>query len=206
MSGRLILGSTSKWRQEILRSLNVGPFVTMAPDIDEKAIRHDDPATMVQLIASGKLDALIPLLDADSHDDSTLPRFVITSDQVIVVDGVVREKPRDVDEARHFLASYTAGKPAECFVGVVVFNTATRERIAATAKATQWFKPITDQAVQALIDQGDVLWCAGGFCVEHMTEFELKRDGEIETVRGLPRALTLELLQRAGFVAPPPSP
>lgn len=198
----LILGSTSKWRQEILAALNVGPFVTMAPDIDEKAIRHADPATMVQLIATGKLDALVPQLDADAHDDSKCARFVITSDQVIVVDGAVREKPRDEAEARLFLASYSAGKPAECIVGVVVFNTQTRERFVATAKATQWFKPLPDHAVQALIDQGDVLWCAGGFCVEHMTDYELKREGEIETVRGLPRTLTLELLSRAGFVAP----
>jgi hypothetical protein len=48
-----------------------------------------------------------------------------------------------------------------------------------------------------LIEQGDVLWCAGGFCVEHMEEFELKRDGEIETVRGLPKTLTLDGRLRA---------
>lgn len=191
----LLLGSSSKWRREILESLGVGPFSTLSPDIDEKAIRDADPATMVQLIAAGKMDAILPQLSA--------PTVVITSDQVIVVDGAVREKPESPEQARHFLASYSAGRPAECFVGVVVHNTATGQRVSACAKATQWFKPIPAEAVERLIAQGDVLWCAGGFCVEQMTDFELRREGEIETVRGLPRQLTLDLLQQVGFVAPP---
>jgi septum formation protein len=152
---------------------------------------------MVQLIASGKMDAILAQLPPSPA------AVVITSDQVIVVDGTVREKPENAEQARRFLASYSAGQPAECFVGVVVHSTATGQRVTACAKATQWFKPIPADAVERLIEQGDVLWCAGGFCVEHMEEFELKRDGEIETVRGLPKTLTLDLLAQVGFVPPP---
>ena len=80
-----------------------------------------------------------------------------------------------------------------------VYNTRTKERAVAHDVASQFFKPLPKEAVDKLIEQGDVLQTAGGFCVEHMTEYELKREGEIETVQGLPRALTLKMLKDIGL-------
>ncbi len=50
--------------------------------------------------------------------------LVITSDQVIVYAGQVREKPEDEAQCREFLRSY-ASHPAEAIVGVAVTNTKT---------------------------------------------------------------------------------
>jgi predicted house-cleaning NTP pyrophosphatase (Maf/HAM1 superfamily) len=50
--------------------------------------------------------------------------LVITSDQVIVYEGQVREKPEDESQCREFLRSY-ASHPAEAIVGVAVTNTKT---------------------------------------------------------------------------------
>lgn len=49
---------------------------------------------------------------------------MITSDQVIVYAGQVREKPEDEAQCREFLRSY-ASHPAEAIVGVAVTNTKT---------------------------------------------------------------------------------
>jgi predicted house-cleaning NTP pyrophosphatase (Maf/HAM1 superfamily) len=59
MSLKLILGSSSKYRKALLEDFGVGPFDTMNPDIDEKAIRDADPAKMVVMISGGKMDALV---------------------------------------------------------------------------------------------------------------------------------------------------
>ena len=56
---KLILGSSSKFRKALLRGFGYENFETMNPDIDEKAIRHADPSTMVKMISNGKMDALI---------------------------------------------------------------------------------------------------------------------------------------------------
>jgi len=99
-------------------SLGVRLARTINPDIDEKAIRHADPAQLVLALAEAKADALMPRLQ---NEEACL---VITSDQVIVYEGTIREKPKDEAEAREFLRSY-AYHPAQAIVGVTVTNTKT---------------------------------------------------------------------------------
>ena len=50
--------------------------------------------------------------------------MLITSDQVILHNGSLREKPETPEECREFLLSYNEG-PAEAIVGLVVTNTVT---------------------------------------------------------------------------------
>src|SRR5688572_5143829 len=97
----LILGSSSQWRRKVLESTG-RPFEVMSPDIDEKAIRHADPRIMTVNIALAKAAALLPRI--------TVPSILITTDQVAVFDGQVREKPRDGNEARRWLADYGLGR------------------------------------------------------------------------------------------------
>jgi len=50
-------------------------FEIVSPDIDEKAIRRDDPRELVEAIAQAKMDAVLQKIDGDA--------IVITSDQVL---------------------------------------------------------------------------------------------------------------------------
>ncbi|EGG23404.1 maf family protein [Cavenderia fasciculata] len=160
----------------------------MSPDIDEKAIRHADAKTLTLLISRAKADALV--------DKVTEPSLLICSDQVIVHNGVIREKPVTADECREYLRSYEHS-PAVCVVSVVVVNTLTGKRVEGTDIATQHFNKIPEHAIEALIAQGDVMHCAGGFTVEHMEEYTNRLEGEIECVTGLPKTLTVKLLEEA---------
>ncbi len=54
----IVLGSSSKWRKEVLRSMGY-TFTTMSPDIDEKAIRDADPHILTLKIARAKAEALL---------------------------------------------------------------------------------------------------------------------------------------------------
>jgi len=58
------------------------------------------------------------------RDSPNTPVLVITSDQVIVCNGQLREKPESEAQCREFLRSYSL-HPAEAIVGVVVTNTKT---------------------------------------------------------------------------------
>ena len=44
---------------------------------------------------------------------------------------------------------------------------------------------------------GDVMTCAGGFVVEQMEAYQGQLEGEISTIMGLSRSLTLELVEKA---------
>jgi len=181
---KIILGSSSIWRKKVLTSLGY-EFTTMSPDIDEKAIRHEDPRLLTLQIARAKSEALKPNVTEDT--------ILITSDQVIVCNGEIREKPKNKEECRTFLRSYNS-YPAECYSAVVVYNTKTKTQVEGVGIAVQYFKYITEELIESLIVQGDALNCAGGFVRELMTEFLDKLEGEEETVLGLPKTLTKTLI------------
>lgn len=127
---------------------------------------------------------------------NSAPAIVICSDQVILCDGVIREKPVDKDEALRFLSSYRTF-PAQAVDGVVVFNSQTGKTASGVAKAIQHFSPtMPDSLFAGLIEKGDVMTCAGGFVVEQMSDFTTTLEGEIQTIRGLPVELTLGLIEQ----------
>ncbi len=68
-------------------------------DIDEKALRRDSPRELVLALAHAKADALLPRL-AGAAADAAGGAYLITCDQVVLHDDVIREKPADADEAR----------------------------------------------------------------------------------------------------------
>lgn len=206
---RVLLGSSSKWRAALVgRALPPGGrFVLIpggfAPDIDEKALGDRSPGAdareLVQTIAQAKADALVPVLQSGRADLPTAD-LVITADQVIVHDGVIREKPVDEAQAKAFMQSYgTTGLPAECVTGVVVANLSTGQRCSGVDVAKQWFESIPDGVALAVIAKGDVMGCAGSFVVEEplLAPFIGKREGEMESVEGMPIALTTRLLLEA---------
>lgn len=119
---------------------------------------------------------------------------------MIEVDGVVREKPETEEKCKQYLRSYSSGKPAICHVGIVIYDSKSGKTVSDNVIAKQYFKPMPEEFFDELIAKDDVMWCAGGFCVEQMETYEDKREGEIETVQGLPKTRTLELLKEIGFL------
>lgn len=63
--------------------------------------------------------------------------------------------------------------------------------------AKQYFKPIPDEFISKLIAQGDVMYCAGGFAIELMDPYLDHREGEAESIIGLPPTLTHRLIVEA---------
>ena len=66
-------------------------------DIDEKAIRHPDPQTLVLRLAHAKAAAVIAKLEAAGGGGSGL---LVTCDQVVLHEGRILEKPEDAEEVR----------------------------------------------------------------------------------------------------------
>src|SRR3989339_531887 len=116
---KIILGSQSQQRKRVLKEMGY-EFEVLPADIDEKKIRHEDPRQLTVMLAKAKASAICSRISE--------PALIITADQVVVCNGKVYEKPRDVAEAKAFLQSY-ADYPAECVNGVVVTNTATGKQI-----------------------------------------------------------------------------
>ncbi|XP_044377595.1 uncharacterized protein [Triticum aestivum] len=94
-------------------------------DIDEKAIRREKPEELVKALAEAKADAIqLNLRNRDSRD---LPTLLITSDQVKVSKGMIRERPTSTEEAREFIKGYS-GDVAFAVNYILVTNLSTGGR------------------------------------------------------------------------------
>src|SRR3989338_10915188 len=169
----IILGSQSRGRREVLEKMGIR-FEVMPSDIDEKTIRHEDPATLTLMLARAKTAALLPRI--------TKPALLICSDQVVVFDGAIREKPENREEALMFLRGYSPSGCVETVTAVVVTNTATGHSEEGVDVARIWFRAIPTDIIVKYIDTGEAYIHGGGFDHEHelLAPFVVRIDGEPE--------------------------
>ncbi|KAG6624916.1 7-methyl-GTP pyrophosphatase isoform X2 [Carya illinoinensis] len=222
---KIILGSSSIARRTILSEMGY-EFTIMTADIDEKCIRKDKPEDLVIALAEAKADAIISKLQTINHqekdDEQTIliaadtaeailqripigdyvkdaePTVLITCDQVVVCEGMVREKPSSKEEARQYLKDYS-GSHASTVGSVLVTNLKTGFRKGEWDRVEIYFHEIPDEIIEKLIEEGIVLNVAGGLIIEHplILPFVKQVVGTTDSVMGLPKALTEKLLREA---------
>lgn len=187
---KLILGSTSAQRKVVMESLGI-PFDVMAADIDEKAIRFDDPERLTLTLAHAKADALQKRINE--------PAILITCDLVVVWNGVIREKPVDAAEAHRFLHGYET-HPAETVAAVVVTNTETGQRAEGIDRARVYFTPIPESTIDALIAEAVIFTQAGAFSINDplLKNYIQRIEGDRTGIMGLPKQLMIQLTQKVG--------
>ncbi len=86
---RLILASSSRYRQEMLERLGL-PFTAVSPDIDETPLPGESPATLALRLSLAKAQAVAPAYPG---------ALVIGSDQVATMDGSPIGKPGNFERA-----------------------------------------------------------------------------------------------------------
>lgn len=163
-------------------------FRVLSADIDEKAIRFDNPKKLVLALARAKAEALKPRISR--------PAILITSDQVVVWQGKIREKPENGNEAKKFLEGYNSA-PAETVTAVVATNLATGQRAEAVDVAKIYFNHFSTDKINDIISRGQVFSLAGGFTVdgEDWKDNIGKIEGARDSVIGLPKQITKNLIK-----------
>ncbi|KAJ3348149.1 hypothetical protein GGF32_006381 [Allomyces javanicus] len=207
----LVLGSTSRARRALLASLippthtdRIKIEFTAPPDsLDERAVAADHRAAhraheLTLAVAHAKADAL--LISATLAQPAEVgTTILLTADQVTVCADKVREKPEDEQEARGYLAAYSAGEPAMTVTAVVATDLHTKKRVAGIDVATQhWRGPFLANVVDAVVAKGDVMHCCGGFMIDEplLVPYLGPRDGDGDSIMGMPLALTKSLIEQ----------
>ena len=85
----LVLGSTSRYRQELLSRLRL-PFVCRAPEVGESALPGELPAALATRLALAKAEAVARAMQAPRSSRTIV---VVGSDQVADLNGVAIGKP-----------------------------------------------------------------------------------------------------------------
>eukprot|EP00191_Tetraselmis_sp_GSL018_P021558 CAMPEP_0177577992 /NCGR_PEP_ID=MMETSP0419_2-20121207/83_1 /TAXON_ID=582737 /ORGANISM="Tetraselmis sp., Strain GSL018" /LENGTH=195 /DNA_ID=CAMNT_0019066351 /DNA_START=289 /DNA_END=876 /DNA_ORIENTATION=+ len=176
----------------------------LAPNIDEKAVglrsNGASAGQLVRAVARAKVEALLPRLRETSQSEKETPHLLVTADQVIVFEDAIREKPAGPEQALEFLLSYGfTGSPAECVTCVAVCCVESGICIDGVDVAKQYFHPVPQHVAESVVAKGQVLQCAGSFAVEEplLQPFLGEREGEFESVQGMPIELTRTLLLEA---------
>ncbi|MCR4261084.1 MAG: Maf family protein [Candidatus Colwellbacteria bacterium] len=185
---RIILGTASKQRRQVFEEMGYKDFEILTADIDEKAIRLDNPQELTIALAKAKATALTKRIEE--------PAILITADQVISWNGTIREKPENEKEAREFLRTYYLA-PAMIVNGVVVTNTATGKQVLGNDSTKVIFAEIPKDAINRILAESSVLEWAGGFAIENplFKPYIEDIEGVAGSSRGLPEALTKKLIE-----------
>ncbi|CAL5349268.1 unnamed protein product [Camellia sinensis] len=191
---KIILGSSSVARRKVLAELGYD-FTIMSADIDEKSIRKEKPEELVMALAEAKAEAITPKLPIGDYKRDAEPSVLITCDQVVVCEGMIREKPLSKEEARQFIKGYSGGNTATVS-SVLVTNLKTGLRKGDWDKVEIHFHSIPDQVIDNLIEEGIVLNVAGGLLIEHPLILPYIKEvvGTIDSVMGLPKTLVERLI------------
>ncbi|KNH07496.1 MAF-like septum formation protein [Perkinsela sp. CCAP 1560/4] len=205
----IILGSRSASRLAVFQEWfpnTIFPAVfQLAPDIDEKATRSDDPYELTLEITKRKNRAVLEKFTrmCADHKDWPVARpctvLFITSDQVSVFrdeNGLeIREKPTSEEENKAFLQSYSNSMVETCgTLCVHRFHMESMGQPKIPDKSCYeydvnrvHFNTISDEVIHRVVSRGESIYCSGGFVVEDedLAQCVKHIDGCVEGVMGL---------------------
>nr|CAB3498381.1 unnamed protein product [Digitaria exilis] len=115
---------------------------------------------------------------------------------VMVSKGTIRERPRSAEEAREFIKGYSDDR-AFAVNFVLVTNLSTGTTKGGWDIPEIKFHHIPDEFIDRVVNQGDMTCVAGGLKLTHPSVLPFIKElvGTADSVRGLPRKLTKELIR-----------
>ena len=189
----LVLGSTSRYRRELLQRLGL-PFDVASPEVDETPLGGESPAELAKRLAQAKARAV-----ALRHPEAV----VIGSDQVADLNGEPLGKPGTHERAAAQLRRMSGQ--------TVVFQTALAVRCEVTgfesvdlAAVRVVFRTLGDAEIERYLRAEEPYDCAGSAKSEGLGIALLERiDSDDPTALvGLPLIRTCRMLREAGLMVP----
>jgi len=191
-ASRVILASASARRRELLEQIGYATEVE-APDIDEQAIRHPDPTTLVQLLASAKLRAVCARPGSSAHRAPEVP--VIAADTVVLCGERILEKPSSESDA-HSMIRLLSGQTHQVLTGVAVRLPGRAKPIVRYAETHVTFAKMSKSEIAWYISTGEWRGVAGGYRIQDgASRFITTISGSYSNVVGLPLHLIYSILR-----------
>jgi septum formation protein len=186
----LVLGSTSRYRRELLARLNI-PFEVASPDVDETPRERERPAELASRLALAK---------ARSVSRRFPQAVVIGSDQVADLDGQPLGKPGTHERAVAQLRSMR-GRSVVFQTAVAVVCAQTGFEAAGLAPVRVRFRDLTDAEIESYLQAEQPYDCAGSAKSEGLGIVLLDAiDSDDPTALvGLPLIRTCRMLREAGL-------
>jgi septum formation protein len=192
-SRKLILGSTSPFRKELLQRFNI-PFATAAPDIDETPKPNESPEAYVKRLSLEKAQAV-----AKSYPDA----LIIGSDQCSVLNDRIRGKPGNHQNAIQQLTE-SSGKRVSFLTGLCLYDAKDETYQLEMVPYHVDFRELSANEIESYLNQEKPYSCAGSFKSEGLGITLFKRlDGDDpSSLVGLPLIRLSAMLRDKGLLLP----
>lgn len=184
---RLILGSGSPRRLDLLAQLGVTPDAVRPPDIDETPLPGETPRAYCERIAATKLAAV----------EAKPEEVVLCSDTTVAVGRRILGKPADAAEARRFL-TLLSGRRHKVITAIGVRRGG--KSWSRTNVSSVKIKRLSVLEIDGYLATGDWQGKAGGYAIQGPAgAFVSWIEGSYTGIMGLPLHETANLLRAAGL-------
>lgn len=198
-SPQLILASGSPRRYELLSALQI-PFDVVVSDAEE-----------TDTLPSAMMLQSVPAVAVSLHDHPTIRAWrkgyhvsllhphhvVLAADTIVVIDGVVLNKPIDITDAARMLGMLS-GRTHQVYTGMALFAPH-HPPIFHVCVSHVTMQSLTAEQIHAYVMTGESLDKAGAYGIQGMAGTLVTAvDGSFTNVVGLPLRDTVDLLAQAG--------
>ncbi|MBV1775841.1 Maf family nucleotide pyrophosphatase [Burkholderiaceae bacterium DAT-1] len=186
----LVLGSTSRYRRELLERLGI-TFSVAKPDCDETPLAGETAAETACRLARIKAQSLA----------STYPAaLIIGSDQVALLDGVQLGKPGNFERAFSQLTAMR-GKTIVFHTALCLFNSQSGQTQEVVVPWHVTMRNYSDDEIRNYLEREQPYDCAGSAKTEGLgvTMIQSMQGSDPAAIIGLPLIELCHMLRREGF-------
>ena len=180
---QIILASGSPRRQEFFKDLHI-PFITDIRPVNEVYPEHLKGTEITDYLAK---------LKAQVFNDLTEDQILITSDTIVINNGLALGKPENATEAKQMIASLS-GMTHSVETSVCFTTTKNQKIVHSSTKVT--FKKLSEEEIEFYVTHYKPFDKAGGYAIQEWIGFIgiTHIEGSYFNVVGLPTHLVYETL------------
>lgn len=184
---KIVLGSNSPRRRELLARLDIDFEVQTIPGIDESFPKTLRPDEVPVYIARKKAEAYIPSMSADE--------LLITADTIVWTFGEILGKPKDREDAITMLRKLS-GRVHEVITGVCI--TTKEKTVSFFASSAVCFADLDDDEIIYYVDKYRPFDKAGSYGIQEWIGYVAVEaiNGSFYNVMGLPVRLLYQELKK----------
>lgn len=193
MQRRIVLASSSRYRQELLERLQL-PFVIDVPAVDETPLPGESHRQTTKRLS---------LLKANAASQRQAGAIVIGSDQLAELNGTTIGKPGSPAAAREQLL-LMRGRTVRFHSGIAVLDTTGGQRLVDCVDTDVTFRQLSEQTIDAYLRLEEPYDCAGSAKIEGLgiCLVESVRSDDPTALIGLPLIRLTSMLATLGVVLP----
>ena len=186
---KLVLASTNKFKSDIMDKVCMKHSLCES-DYLEHEIDSSDVYSYVKMQSLGKANSIKDKIDSG---------IILGLDTVSYLDGIIMEKPKDLEEAKNNLR-LSSNKTSNVITGITLINKDTNEVVTTYAESFITFNNISEEDIDYYIEnEPDVLY-ASGFILETVaSNFLNKIEGSYYNILGVPVEKIYEELLKWGI-------